>query len=191
MELELTRIDYGNIGTSSANCLKLIPSEYKKQQKVVVGDLDGSLQFFSIKKSEAQIAYQSFVGKKVSCIQLGGVPGTLMDKVFVATDNVVKAFNKKGKVFLSFDTNLTEHIKCMYVSGTNLITCGNHVYSHYRDCKDMGTYLCGDTIVDVVALCPNNVSITVWFSLKYRNYCFLDQSDNHNLGMLRTSTSSP
>uniref|UniRef100_T1GR45 Bardet-Biedl syndrome 7 protein homolog n=1 Tax=Megaselia scalaris TaxID=36166 RepID=T1GR45_MEGSC len=153
MELELTRIDYGNIGTSSANCLKLIPNEYKKQQKVVVGDLDGSLQFFSIKKSEAQIAYQSYVGKKVACIQLGGAPGTTMDKVFVATDNVVKGYNKKGKMFLSFDTNLTENIKCMYVSGTDLITCGNHVYSHYRDCKDVGTYLCGDTIVDVVALC--------------------------------------
>lgn len=159
MELELTRIDYGNIGTASANCLKLIPNDYKKQQKVVVGDLDGNLQFFSIKKSEAQIAYQSYVGKKVSCIQLGGAPNTTMDKVFVATDNVVKGFNKKGKLFLSFDTNLTENIKCMFVSGTDLITCGNHVYSHYRDCKDVGTYLCGDTIVDVVALCPNNVSI--------------------------------
>lgn len=46
----------------------------------------------------------------------------------------------------------------MYVSGNDMILCGNHVYNHYRDCKDIGSYLCGDTIVDVVALCPNNVS---------------------------------
>lgn len=70
----------------------------------------------------------------------------------------MRAFNKKGKIFLSFDTNLTEPIKSMFVSGNDLIICGNHVYNHYRDCKDVGSYLCGDTIVDVVALCPANVS---------------------------------
>lgn len=32
------------------------------------------------------------------------------------------------------------------------------MYNQYRDGKDLGSYLCGDTIVDVVALCPNNVS---------------------------------
>lgn len=46
----------------------------------------------------------------------------------------------------------------MFVTGNDMILCGNHVYNHYRDCKDIGSYLCGDTIVDVVALCPSNVS---------------------------------
>lgn len=45
-----------------------------------------------------------------------------------------------------------------FVTGTDLLLCGNHVYSHYHDTKEVGTYLCGDTIVDVAALCPNNVS---------------------------------
>lgn len=62
-------------------------------------------------------------------------------------------------MFLAFDTNLTESIKTMFVSGNDLLICGNHVYNHYRDCKDIGSYLCGDTIVDVAALCPNNVSL--------------------------------
>lgn len=61
-------------------------------------------------------------------------------------------------MFLTFDTNLTEPIKSMFVTGNDLILCGNHVYNHYRDCKDIGTYLCGDTIVDVVALNLNNVT---------------------------------
>lgn len=73
-------------------------------------------------------------------------------------DNKVRAYNRKGKMFFSFDTNLTEPIKSMFVNGNDLIICGNHVYSHYRDCKDIGSYLCGDTIVDVAALCPYNVS---------------------------------
>lgn len=83
--------------------------------------------------------------------------GSISDKIFIACDNKVKAFNKKGKVFLTFTSSLTEPIKSMYVSGNDMILCGNHVYNHYRDCKDIGSYLCGDTIVDAVAICPNNV----------------------------------
>lgn len=36
------------------------------------------------------------------------------DKLFVAMDNKVRAFTRKGKLFLSFDLNLTETIKSMY-----------------------------------------------------------------------------
>ncbi|CAD7080257.1 unnamed protein product [Hermetia illucens] len=158
MELELTRIDYGTVGTTSRNCLKLLPNAYKKQQKVVIADVDGNVQLFTIKKTEAQIIFQVYAGKKVSSIQLGGAVGSNFDKIFVATENIVKGYTKKGKMFLSFDTNLTEAIKCMFVLGADLIVCGNHVYNHYRDCKDVGTYLCGDTIVDAVALSPNNTN---------------------------------
>lgn len=49
-------------------------------------------------------------------------------------------------------------IKLRFVTGADLLLCGNHVYSHYREAKEIGTYLCGDTIVDVAALCPSNVS---------------------------------
>lgn len=48
-----------------------------------------------------------------------------------------------------------------YVSGSDLLVCGNHVFNHYRDGKNLGSYLCGDSIVDVVALCPNNVGICI------------------------------
>lgn len=83
--------------------------------------------------------------------------GTSPDKIFVASDNKVRAFNKKGKQFLTFDSNLTEPIRSMFVCGNDLILCGNHVYNHYRDCKDIGTYLCGDNIVDVVVLFSSGV----------------------------------
>lgn len=49
----------------------------------------------------------------------------------------------------------------MFVTGNEMILCGNHVYNQYRDCKDTGSYLCGDTIVDVIALCPNNVGCCI------------------------------
>jgi len=39
--------------------------------------------------------------------------GSSADRVFVAADAVVKGFNRKGKQFLTFDTNLTEHVNSM------------------------------------------------------------------------------
>lgn len=97
--------------------------------------------------------------------------GSVADKIFIACDNKVKAFNKKGKMFLTFTSSLTEPIKSMFVSGNDMILCGNHVYNHYRDCKDIGSYLCGDTIVDAIAICPNNVT----FQLTLIFLCVNDQ----------------
>lgn len=41
------------------------------------------------------------------------VTGTVKDKIFVSSENEVRGYTKKGKLFLGFDTNLTEHIKSM------------------------------------------------------------------------------
>ncbi|GAB0099000.1 Bardet-Biedl syndrome 7 protein homolog [Sergentomyia squamirostris] len=159
MELELTRVDYLDTSVITPNCVKFLPAELPKhQQKIIIGDQDGVIQLISLKKDEVQVHFKTLPGPKVASVQLGGAPGTPADKMFVAIDNKVHGFNRKGKMFLSFDTNLTESIKSMFVSGADLLICGNHVYNHYRDCKDVGTYLCGDTIVDIAGLCPNNTS---------------------------------
>lgn len=44
---------------------------------------------------------------------IDGAPGTLLDKIFVSSGAEVKAYTKKGKQFLKFDTNLTEPIRTM------------------------------------------------------------------------------
>lgn len=129
----------------------------------MVGDQDGVLQVFSIKKEDIQIQFKTLPTDRITMVQIAGAsgPGMAADKIFVAMDNKVKAFTRKGKLFLSFDINMTETIKSMFVFGNELIVCGNHMYNHYRELKDVGNYLCGDTIVDVIALCPNNVIIYV------------------------------
>ena len=42
-----------------------------------------------------------------------GAPGTTPDRIFISSGAEVKAFTKKGKQFLSFDSNLTEPIRSM------------------------------------------------------------------------------
>lgn len=132
-----------------------------------MSDQDGVLQVFSMKKDEMVCHFKTLPGPKISCLQLGGAPNTVPDKIFIASENRVRGYNKKGKMFLTFDTSLTENIKSMFVTGADLIVCGNHVYNHYKDCKDTGSYLCGDTIVDCVALCPNNVISFLFDNVSY------------------------
>jgi Bardet-Biedl syndrome 7 protein len=159
MELELTRVDYTLVGITLQNSLKLLPTKKaKEQQKFVIGDQDGVVQLLSAKKDEATVHFKTVPGEKIASIQLGGSQGSVNDKIFVANENQIIGYNKKGKVFLTFDTNLTEPIKSLFVAGNDLIVCGNHVYTHYKDCKESGSYLCGDTIVDCNVLCPNNAS---------------------------------
>ncbi|CAH0560889.1 unnamed protein product [Brassicogethes aeneus] len=40
----------------------------------------------------------------------------------------------------------------MYVLGSELILCGKHIFNHYRDCKELGSYLCGDKITDAISM---------------------------------------
>lgn len=159
MELVLTRVDYTLVGIALQNAIKLLPAKKaKEQQRFVVGDQDGVVQLLSAKRYEVNVHFKTVPGNKITSVQLGGSLGSIHDRVFVASENQIIGYNKKGKVFLTFDTNLTEPIKSLFVTGNDLIVCGNHVYTHYKDCKESGSYLCGDTIVDCNVLCPNNVS---------------------------------
>ncbi|RZB77484.1 Bardet-Biedl syndrome 7 protein -like, partial [Asbolus verrucosus] len=152
MELELSRVDYTIIGITSTNCLRLLPPNGSKEpQKVAVADSDGILQIFSIKKEDIQLHFKTLPGPKILSLQVGGAIGSPTDKIFIASENEVRGYTKKGKLFLTFDSGMTETITSMFVLGNDLFLCGKHIYNHYRDCKDVGSYLCGDRIVDVVA----------------------------------------
>ncbi|XP_044255366.1 Bardet-Biedl syndrome 7 protein homolog [Tribolium madens] len=152
MELELSRVDYTIVGITSQNCLKLLPPSVSKEpQKVAVADSDGILQIFSVKKEDIQLHFKTLPGPKISSLQLGGAHGSSSDKIFIAAENEVRGYTKKGKLFLTFDSGMTETVLSMFVLGNDLFLCGRHIYNHYRDCKDVGSYLCGDQIVDVIA----------------------------------------
>lgn len=64
-----------------------------------------------------------------------------------------------------------------YVLGSDLFLCGKHVYNHYRDCKDVGSYLCGDCIVDIVAF----YSLKVRYHPQSYKICFNDYFKSHRL----------
>ncbi|XP_068136433.1 Bardet-Biedl syndrome 7 protein [Hyperolius riggenbachi] len=153
MELQLNRVDYLQVGVTSQKTMRLLPASGRRAtQKVVVGDQDGVVTCFGIKKSEAVPVFKTLPGQKISRLELGGALGTVQEKIFVASGSEVRGFTKRGKQFLSFETNLTESIRAMHISGSDLFLCASYIYNHYCDCKDQHYFLSGDKISDVLCL---------------------------------------
>jgi len=76
MELELTRVDYALVGITLQGAMKLLPNKKaKEQQKVVIGDQNGVVQLFSVKKDEVQVLFKTVPGNKIMSVQLGGSLG--------------------------------------------------------------------------------------------------------------------
>ncbi len=121
--------------------------------QVALGDQEGVLQVFSVKKNnDVSQVFKTLPGKEISRMELGGALGTVKDKIFTAAASEVRGHTKKGKLFLSFDTGMTEPIRSMSITGNDLLVAGAHVYSHFRDCRDAGRYLSEDVVSDVLAL---------------------------------------
>jgi len=151
MELDLTRVDYMQTSITTPKCLQVLPLA-GKTQRIAVGDSDGTLQCFGLKKGEVQQVFKSSAGHKIWRVVLGGQVGGPRERVFIASGINVMAFTKKGKNFLTFDTNMSEPIQSLYIEGTDLLACGSFVFNHYRDCKDINYVVCNDKINDILCL---------------------------------------
>ncbi|XP_072112204.1 Bardet-Biedl syndrome 7 protein isoform X2 [Mobula birostris] len=153
MEVNLNRVDYLQVGVTSQKTMRLLPASGRRTtQKVVIGDQDGVVTCFGIKKGEAVPVFKTLPGQKVSRLELGGAVGTPQEKIFISAGSEVRGFTKKGKQFLSFESNLMESIQALYVSGADLFLCASYIYNHYCDCKDQDYYLSSDKINDIICL---------------------------------------
>ncbi|KAK6102274.1 hypothetical protein QQG55_7810 [Brugia pahangi] len=158
MELTLTRIDYAQIGITCKRSMRIIPTNQNTKKKskfldkIVCGGHSGTVLCFGRKDGETQVIFKTPPGPKLVCICLGGALGMIQDKIFCAYEDRVKGYTKKGKQFLTFDSNMVEPISCMYIYGVEMFLCAERNFNHFHDCVDANTYLCGDQINDVLCL---------------------------------------
>ncbi|XP_011299492.1 Bardet-Biedl syndrome 7 protein homolog [Fopius arisanus] len=153
MSLVLSRVDYASVGVTSKGTMRILPShDAKALQKFAVGDHDGILHVFGMKKGELQLSFKSLPGPKIEKLVLGGTLGNPKDKIFIAYGNSVKGYTKKGKMFLEFDTSLIDPITSMFVLGPDLAACARDLYHRYQNCKDADSYLAGETLNDVILI---------------------------------------
>uniref|UniRef100_H2Y5K2 Bardet-Biedl syndrome 7 protein homolog n=1 Tax=Ciona savignyi TaxID=51511 RepID=H2Y5K2_CIOSA len=145
------------VAVTDKKCMTILPNNDKRRvtQKVVVGDKNGVLQCFGIKKRDVNSIFKLLPGPPISSIQLGGALGTPQDKIFVASGSDIRGYSRKGKKFLDFNSNLTEAVANLWISGSDLIVGGQYVFNHFSDCVDQGYYLASDKINDIMCFPVN------------------------------------
>ncbi|KAI6233568.1 hypothetical protein M3Y99_00892200 [Aphelenchoides fujianensis] len=163
VSIKFHRVDYAQIGTTNRGCMRLIRGDKdvgtpgrrnakKPKYKIVVGGNNGILLCMERRGEETRIAFKNPPGPPISFVRLGGALHTVQDKTFVASGAQVRGFSKKGKQFLSFESNLAEVITSMYVYGVDMFLVGRNSLYHFHDCVEKSTYLCSDLITDVICL---------------------------------------
>ncbi|KAI6218532.1 hypothetical protein M3Y99_01702500 [Aphelenchoides fujianensis] len=151
VSIKFHRVDYAQIGTTNRGCMRLIRGD----KDIVVGGNNGILLCMERRGEETRIAFKNPPGPPISFVRLGGALHTVQDKTFVASGAQVRGFSKKGKQFLSFESNLAEVITSMYVYGVDMFLVGTQLalpLPRLRREEQPATYLCSDLITDVICL---------------------------------------
>ncbi|XP_046978906.1 Bardet-Biedl syndrome 7 protein homolog [Vanessa cardui] len=157
MDYDLARIDYTLCGVTYPDALKILPNtDHKVQQKFTVGDKNGVLQCLSIKDEEPVVHFKTIPGKPITSVQLASSVGTNTDKIFAASGNEVKGYTKKGKVFFSIETSVSETITSMCVLGNDLVLCSGRTVTLYRELQEIYCYVCEDRVLDAIAFATRN-----------------------------------
>ncbi|PAV59099.1 hypothetical protein WR25_10793 isoform B [Diploscapter pachys] len=157
MNLNYQRTDFAQVSTTNRGCMRIVPGDLKKGQldRIAVGGQNGCVVCLVRKNNDTQILFKTQPGPPIEALCLGGALGTIQDKqfwIFVASDTNVRAINKKGKIFFSFDTNMAEPARKMFVYGVDLVLAGQKSYNHYHDCADSNYILSSEDICDVISL---------------------------------------
>ncbi|GFH06074.1 Bardet-Biedl syndrome 7 protein, partial [Haematococcus lacustris] len=126
MELELFRHDVMQTGTCGRGTMAILPMEEKKTQKVALGDYNGVIQAFSVKKGEIASSF----------------------KTLPTPQQKVKGLSRKGKEFFRFDTSITESIRKVSVHDKLIWTSAEYVHNQFVEGKDKAFYLAPDRIND-------------------------------------------
>ena len=115
MEIVLTPSELYQVNSiQSKNTIRVLPKGKHKQSKVVVGDSNGTLTCFGVKKGSTrkEWIYQrrgddddSNLSSGVGSMALGG---SKRDKIFITRRTDIEGVSRKGKSFFEMKTNVTD-----------------------------------------------------------------------------------
>ncbi|CAF1147012.1 unnamed protein product [Rotaria sp. Silwood1] len=155
LELQLNRVDYFKTTSSvTSKCMRLLPrdSAKKETQKIALGESNGIVQLFSVRKKDINAIFKTTPGRRITRVELGGRLGETPDRIFVAAETEVRGYSKKGKQFYTFDTNVSDPIRCMAILGSSLYTCTDTTYTHYVESNETDTLTFAAKMNDIVIL---------------------------------------
>mmetsp|Transcript_1112 Transcript_1112/g.2602 ORF Transcript_1112/g.2602 Transcript_1112/m.2602 type:complete len:727 (+) Transcript_1112:53-2233(+) len=159
MEIDLHRLDLLQTEQAEPHTLAVFDSGKSLQQKVVLGDRSGVLQCFGVRKTEVYNVFKSLPMQQMITSVTTGLGEGQGDKAFIASDQTIRGTNKKGKEFFRFNTNLTERIRKVVVSGQDMWLAGEYNFNQYLDCKDRHFYMSPDRINDMQVISGGMVAL--------------------------------
>jgi Bardet-Biedl syndrome 7 protein len=89
------------------------------------------------------------LGNPIACIHMGTTKGT-EDRAFVSTAQNIYGFNKKGKEFFKFQSNLAESITKIHTHDSKLWTATDYIYNQYDNGVDKASFMSPDKINDML-----------------------------------------
>ncbi|RHZ15939.1 hypothetical protein DYB37_008645 [Aphanomyces astaci] len=141
MSLTLNHAELFKVGAiSSRATLKLLPLSKKK--KKVGTDITLIMYPHAVYKSNAH-------ANPITCITLGNFKGT-EDRAYVSSGQQVVGYNKKGKEFFKFPTNLSETINRVHSYDSKLWISTDYIYNQFENGVDKETSMCQDRIHDLL-----------------------------------------
>lgn len=153
MFLNLSRVDYLHVGSTSRKSMCLLPvTQYDLTNHIVVGDQSGTLSIFAMRERNPQLVAKTKSDAKITRVELGAPEDHVRNRIFYAAGTGIRGLTKKGKEFLYFNTNLCEDIRSMCIDGVDLCVCGNFTCLQYKDLRDEKFAALSDMIHDVVYL---------------------------------------
>jgi Bardet-Biedl syndrome 7 protein len=148
MELSLSRVDLLQVGSTARNNVRLLPISKKSTQKVVVGDNDGNVTCFGMKKGKADQSFKSGpLTKECTALSLGGgAKGN--NFIFAAHGRNITGFSRKGKNIYEHQSPQTEDINNLQViqSEERIFAAGDFVLTETAHGREENLFMANDKI---------------------------------------------
>lgn len=95
------------------------------------------------------------LGGPVTSVHMGSSKGT-EDKAFVSTGQNVHGYNKKGKEFFKFQSNLVEPMNKIHTFDAKLWTATDYIFNQYDNGQDKHSFMSADKINDSLVFPVNH-----------------------------------
>ena len=136
--------------------LKLLPFGGHKRQRVVVGDDSSTVLCFGIKKFESRVHFSTSLdsGTSISDVYVTrGMNGDSSGRIFTSSGTSIAGINKKGKVYFSFKSNMSEAIENLHVENRHIWATGEYVFCSFdENGRELHYYMCPDRINHMLML---------------------------------------
>ncbi|KAH9598818.1 hypothetical protein LSM04_001933 [Trypanosoma melophagium] len=181
-EIHLIRKEVTSVASNSSRCMVVYPLGKKSRQRVGIGEKTGAVTVFSIGKTmERVVAFETPPqNRPVSCATI------YEDQIFFVHGSVLDAYSRKGKLFFSFDTNVTEVIHTVFVSTPFIITCGSFMVTGFREAKELGFYMAPDRINAMVAFVSTSALTVKREERAFADCCYILGCNDRTIRLLRS-----